>query len=45
LGFANALQAVNNARNTINREPLIACQGKTLSLIGELSVDSRHQYH
>jgi pimeloyl-ACP methyl ester carboxylesterase len=45
LGFANALDAVNQAIHDIDREKLIAAQGNTLSMVGSLSVGSMHQYH
>ncbi|MEM5527534.1 alpha/beta hydrolase [Gammaproteobacteria bacterium AS21] len=45
LGFANALEAVNQAIHDIDREQLVAAQGDTLSMVGSLSVESMHLYH
>ncbi|EPJ48243.1 MAG: hypothetical protein OFPI_30090 [Osedax symbiont Rs2] len=45
LGFANALECVNLAANNIDRQQLVAAQGKVVSIIGALSVPSMHHYH
>ncbi len=45
LGFANALEAVNNAALNINRDQLVADQGNVISMVGGLSVESMHLYH
>jgi len=45
LGFANALDAVNQSIHDIDREQLVAVQGNTVSMVGSLSVESMHQYH
>lgn len=45
LGFANALECVNQAAQSIDRERLVADQNRVVSMIGGLSVESMHQYH
>ncbi|WP_027856978.1 alpha/beta fold hydrolase [Marinobacterium jannaschii] len=45
LGFANALDCVTEAIQTIDREQLVAAQGDVSSFIGGLSVDLMHDYH
>lgn len=45
LGFANALQSVNNLASVLDREQLAADQGNVVSIIGGLSIESMHQYH
>ena len=44
LGFANALNCVTEAINSIDRESLVAAQGDVTSFIGGHSVDLMHQY-
>ncbi|WP_290702877.1 alpha/beta hydrolase [Amphritea sp.] len=44
LGFANALNCVTDAINSIDREALVAAQGDVSSFIGGHSVDLMHQY-
>lgn len=44
LGFANALNCVTEAINSIDREALVAAQGDVTSFIGGHSVDLMHQY-
>lgn len=44
LGFANALNCVTDAINSIDREALVAAQGDVTSFIGGHSVDLMHQY-
>jgi pimeloyl-ACP methyl ester carboxylesterase len=45
LGFANALECVNQAVKSVDREKLVADQDRVISMIGGLSVESMHQYH
>jgi pimeloyl-ACP methyl ester carboxylesterase len=45
LGFANALQSVNDLALLLDREQLVLDQGNVVSIIGGLSVESMHQYH
>ncbi|MBA4501863.1 alpha/beta fold hydrolase [Marinobacterium marinum] len=45
LGFANSLDAVTAAINTIDREVLLATQGDVSSFIGGQSVELMHQLH
>jgi pimeloyl-ACP methyl ester carboxylesterase len=45
VGFANALDCVTEAINSIDRDALIAAQGDVTSFIGGLSVDPMHHYH
>jgi hypothetical protein len=43
-GFANALESVTKAIQSIDREQLVAAQGDVTSFIGSYSVDLMHQY-
>jgi len=45
LGFANALQSVNDLALLLNREQLVLDQENVVSIVGGLSIDSMHQYH
>lgn len=45
LGFANALDCVNQAAIGLDREQLIQDQGQMLAIIGGLSVEEMHRYH
>jgi len=45
LGFANALQSVNDLALLLDREQLALDQGNVVSIIGGLSVGSMHHYH
>jgi len=45
LGFANALQSVNDLALSLDRKQLVLDQGNVVSIIGGLSVESMHQYH
>jgi len=45
LGFANALQSVNDLAVLLDREQLVLDQGNVVSIIGGLSVGSMHHYH
>ncbi|NVK41268.1 MAG: alpha/beta hydrolase [Oceanospirillaceae bacterium] len=44
-GFANALDAVTRAINSLDRESMVAAQGDVSSFIGGRSVEPMHQYH
>ncbi|KAA0875874.1 alpha/beta fold hydrolase [Nitrincola tapanii] len=45
LGFAHALEAVNQAVRHLDREAVIAAQGDVSSFIGSQSVDAMHALH